>query len=219
MLNMYRHALMIAAYTNRTLVLYEPESDSSPFGCPVANNTTSPAYPSGLQRLVHHPEWLSGNCPVPCSLPYDVWMQRANASRPEAPFLCADKGNNVSVLTMGGIPLKKYFFMKVYADMHARQEKEWIARLGADANEMAWLSANKWEEGVLWDDLREGKTLESVLDHSVNKTSWDEVFGLLTRAGVLGFQPWIARAVRRRVSEIPIPREYVAIHVRRGDSK
>jgi hypothetical protein len=213
---MYRHALMIAAYTNRTLVLYEPKSDTSPFGCPVSNDNTS-SYPSGLQRLVHHPEWFSGNCPVPCSLPYNDWMQRANSSYSEIPFLCADKGNEISVLTMGGVPLKWYFFTKVYRDMHARKQKEWIARLGADVVEMAWLSAGKWEEGVRWDDLLPGMTLESVLDYTVNKTSWDEVFGLLTRAGVLRFQPWIARSVRMRVSEIPIPREYVAIHVRRGD--
>jgi hypothetical protein len=216
---MYRHALMIAAYTNRTLVLYEPESDTSPFGCPMSGNTTSPSYPSGLQRLVHHPKWISGNCPVPCSLPYDVWMQRANVSDAEAAFLCADKGNEVSVLTLGGIPLKRYFVWKVYSDMHARKQKEWIARLGADAGEMAWLSANKWEEGVRWDDVRPGMKLESVLGHMANKTSWDEVFGLLTRAGALRFQPWIARSVRRRVAEISVPREYVAIHVRRGDSK
>jgi hypothetical protein len=218
MLNMYRHALMIAAYTNRTLVLYEPESDTSPFGCPVSNDNTS-SYPSGLQRLVHHPEWLSGSCSVPCSLPYDVWMQRANVFNSEAPFLCADKGNEVSVLTMGGMPLKRFFITKVYGDMHARKQKEWIARLGADADEIAWLSANKWEEGVRWDSLLPGMTLESVLDHTANKTSWDEIFGILTRAGALAFQPWIARSVRRRVSDIPIPREYVAIHVRRGDSK
>jgi hypothetical protein len=215
---MYRHALMIAAYTNRTLVLYEPESDTSPFGCP-SGNTTSPSYPSGLQRLVHHPEWLSGNCPVPCSLPYDVWMQRANVSE-AAPVHCADyQGNKVSVLTIGGIPLKTYFTRNVYFDMHARKQKKWIARLGADAGEMAWLSANKWEEGVRWDDLLPGMELETIMGHKANKTSWDEVFGLITRAGALRFQPWIARSIRRRVSEIPIPREYVAIHVRRGDSK
>jgi hypothetical protein len=219
---MYRHALMIAAYTNRTLVLYEPESNSSPFGCPV-KNTTSPSYPSGLQRLVHHPEWLSGNCPVPCSwLSYDFWMQHANISDTPGPFLCPDNGKNVSVLTIGGERLKKYFAKNVYWSMHLRPEqKEWIGRLGADAGEMAWLSANKWEEGVRWNEFQVNNksSLESLLDHSVNKTSWDEVFALLTRAGVIRFQPWIARDVHRRVSEIPIPREYVAIHVRRGDSK
>jgi hypothetical protein len=220
MINMYRHALMIAAYTNRTLVLYEPESDTSPFGCP-SGNTTSPSYPSGLQRLVHHPEWLSGHCSVPCSLPYDFWMQRANVSKAESvtPFLCADKGDEVSVLTLGGIPLKEYFVRNVYFDMHARKQKEWIARLGADAGEMAWLSANKWEEGVRWDDVLPGMKLETIMRHQENKTSWDEVFGIMTRAGALSFQPWIARSIRRRVSEIPIPREYAAIHVRRGDSK
>jgi hypothetical protein len=220
-INMYRHALMIAAYTNRTLVLYEPESDSSPFGCPVSGDTALPSYPSGLQRLVHHPEWLSGNCPVPCSsLSYAFWMQHANISGTAGPFLCPDNGKNVSVLTMGGEPLKKYFFNNVYGGMHARPEqKEWIERLGADAGEMAWLSANKWEEGFRWNDFQVNTSIASLVDHSVNKISWDEVFGLLTRAGVLGFQPWIARDVRRRVSEIPIPREYVAIHVRRGDSK
>jgi hypothetical protein len=216
---MYRHAVMMAAYTNRTLVLYEPESNSSPFGCPVSGNTSSPSYPSGLQRLVHHPEWLSGNCPVPCSLPYDVWLQRANISDREDPFVCVDKGNDVSVLTIGGIHLKNYFLERVFFDMHLKQQKEWIERLGADAGEMSWLAANTWEEGIRWNEMQSGVKLDTLLDYSVNKTSWDEVFGVLTRAGVVRFQPWIARDVRRRVSEIPIPREYVAIHVRRGDSK
>jgi hypothetical protein len=143
-------------------------------------------------------------------------MQRANVSNSEVPFLCTDKGNEVSVLTMA---CPERYFVRKYTDMHNRKQKQWIARLGADAGEMAWLSASKWEEGVRWDSFLPGMTLESALDYTVNKTSWDEIFGLLTRAGALAFQPWIARSVRRRVSEIPIPREYVAIHVRRGDSK
>jgi hypothetical protein len=222
MLNMYRHALMIAAYNNRTLVLYEPESNTSAFGCPASGNDTSPtSYPSGLQRLVHHPEWISGNCPVPCSMPYDFWMQRANMTEPGDPIICSDQGKDVSVLPIGGIPLKVVFIQRVYWDMHFRKQKEWIARLGADSSEMAWFSANEWEEGAHWDTYREGEGIQlvSLLNKKVNITSWDAVFGLLTRAGTVRFQPWIARDLRQRISEISIAGDYVGIHVRRGDSK
>jgi hypothetical protein len=219
MLNMYRHALLIAAYTNRTLVLYEPDSNASTFGCTASGDATSPSYPPGLQRLVHHPEWISGNCPVPCSLPYDFWMQRANITVTEDPILCVDRGNVVSVLPIGGIPLKRYFIQRVYLDMHFRPQKEWIARLGADSNEMAWFSANKWEEGARWDEYDGVTKIESLLETSVNITSWDEVSGLLTRAGGVRFQPWVSRDVRLRISEISIAGDYVGIHVRRGDSK
>jgi hypothetical protein len=218
--------MVIAAYTNRTLILLEPESNTSAFGCPASGETsgdpTSLSYPSGLQRLVHHPEWISGNCPVPCSMPYDFWMQRANTSTtvPKEPYYCPDQqGNNVSVLALGGQPLKEYFLGPIYWDMHFRQQRGWIPRLGADSSEMAWFSANKWEEGVRWDDYKGGVPLLDVLDLSVNVSSWDAVFGLLTRAGAVRFQPWIARDLRQRISEISIAGDYVGIHVRRGDSK
>jgi hypothetical protein len=86
-LNKCIFAIVIAAYTNRTLVLLEPESNTSAFGCPASTINDDPSLktlPSGLQRLVQHPEWISGNCPVPCSLPYDFWMQLANQSIDES---------------------------------------------------------------------------------------------------------------------------------------
>jgi hypothetical protein len=82
-----------------------------------------------------------------------------------------------------------------------------------------WFAGHKWEEGVRWQDYDGTHPFVEALDRSVNITSWDRVSALLSRAGVLRFQPWIARDVRRRVSEIPIRGDYVAIHVRRGDSK
>jgi hypothetical protein len=92
-------------------------------------------------------------------------MQRANITVTKDPILCVDQGNVVSVLPIGGIPLKRYFIQRVYLDMHFRPQKEWIARLGVDSNEMAWFSANKWEEGeemktgtaTNWDQLATGK--------------------------------------------------------------
>jgi hypothetical protein len=215
---------MIAAYTGRTLVLLEPESDTSAFGCPATiNGDPSPSltYPSGLQRLVQHPEWISGNCPVPCSMPYDFWMQQANASIDEfkKPHYCLEQGKNVSVQALGDKPLKIYFIWSVFWDMHFRLKKAWIARLGASSSEMEWFADHKWEEGVRWQDYDRTRPFVEALDRSVNITSWDRVSALLSRAGVLRFQPWIARDVRRRVSEIPIRGDYVAIHVRRGDSK
>jgi hypothetical protein len=220
-LNKYIHAIVIAAYTNRTLVLLEPESNTSAFGCPATRGDPSLTYPSGLQRLVQHPEWISGNCPVPCSLPYDFWMQLANKSNKglKDPHHCLDQGNNVSVLALGGQPLKVYFPGPVYWDMHFTLKKAWIARLGADSSEMKWFVDHEWEEGVRWQDFNGERPLVEALDLSVNVTSWDQVWALLPRAGVLRFQPWIARDVRRRISEIPIRGDYVAIHVRRGDSK
>jgi hypothetical protein len=231
-LNKYIYAILIAAYTNRTLVLLEPESDTSAFGCPATIDDPFLTYPSGLQRLVQHPEWISGNCPVPCSLPYDFWMQLANKtkSEPKVPHHCLDQGNNVSVLALGGQPLKEYFIGKIFWDMHFKHhekawiahfknKKAWIARLGADSSEMQWFVDHEWEEGVRWQDYDGKRPLVEVLDLSVNITSWDRIFALLSRAGVLRFQPWIARDVRLRFSEIPIRGDYAAIHVRRGDSK
>jgi hypothetical protein len=222
-LNKYIHAILIAAYTNRTLVLLEPESNTSAFGCPATNNNDDPtlAYPSGLQRLVQHPEWISGNCPVPCSLPYDFWMRLANKSRDERkePHQCSDQGKNVSVFALGGTPLKEYFLGPIFWDMHFTLKKAWIARLGANSSEMKWFGDHKWEEGVRWQDYDGKRPLVEALDLSVNVTSWDRVSALLSRAGVLRFQPWVARDLHRRVSEIPIRGDYIAIHVRRGDSK
>jgi hypothetical protein len=219
-LNKYIHAILIAAYMNRTLVLLEPESNTSAFGCPAASNDDPSllAYPSGLQRLVQHPEWIGGNCPVPCSMQYDFWMQLGNRSREERnePHQCLNQGKVVSVFVLGGTPLEEYFLGPIYWDMHWTLKKAWIARLGADSSEMNWFGDHKWEEGVNWQDY-DGK--RPLVDLSVNITSWDRVSALLSRAGVLRFQPWVARDLRRRVSDIPIRGDYIAIHVRRGDSK
>jgi hypothetical protein len=152
---------------------------------------------------------------------YVFWMRLANKSegKSKKPHYCLDQGKNVSVFALGGKPLKEYFLGPIYWDMHFTLKKAWIARLGADSSEMKWFGDHKWEEGVRWQDYDGKRPLVEALDLSVNITSWDRVLALLSRAGVLRFQPWVARDLQSRVSEIPIRGDYVAIHVRRGDSK
>jgi hypothetical protein len=99
--------------------------------------------------------------------------------------------NEVSVLTMVACLWK--VLSRIYGHIIEQNEfdtRSWLT------DGVAFLLAVG--EGV-WTFLQAWRL--NLLDYTVNKTSWDEIFGLLTCAGALAFQPWIARSVRRRVSK------------------
>jgi hypothetical protein len=224
---LYVMAALVSTYLDRAMVVLDPPPGmdaagvpgGSQFGCPPDAFLPPPrggafpplreGFPTGLSRLVRHPAWLSRGCDVPCAgrYSYPEWRKMAQSQPREfgpgdgfAEIECAGPdGDAENVVVVGGSNLRAYRKFP-YAAM-ARDRKSpgayrWAINLGATAAEANRFS-NIADEGRVW----------------------DYVLGLANRAGLLRFQPWIARDVERMLVLFDLPRDddYAAIHVRRGD--
>ncbi len=224
-LNNYIVAALVGTYLDRNVLLLDPPNDESrfdggsQFGCPVDAfepiHLTSPAptsegqrfkqnFPGGLSRLVDHPTWLSGGCPIPCAdtFTYDDWLQAAN--RPDAmaaPITCTESdGRKVNVVAAGGGNMRDYYIALQNLKQLDNSE-QWAHRLGATTEE--------------------AKTFSEL---SSNRVIFDYAQGLMNKAGFLRLQPWIARDVEEYIKSFDLfqkigatDKAYDAIHVRRGD--
>ncbi|KAL7535059.1 hypothetical protein ACHAXR_006245 [Thalassiosira sp. AJA248-18] len=230
-LNNYLLAAMIATFTNKAMVILDapPEfnalKSNSQFGCPpeawetvMVRKGGEPKrvgwnndFPNGLERLIKHPAWLSRKCPVPCqdSHGYEQWEEarQANYNATEVPIpqqvTCQTNGRNTKVLVMGGPQVRDYFIDYYKDQMIDRAQPpslpgaEWALRLGAAPHE--------------------ARVFGSLTDRY---QLWDYASALMSRSGILRFQPWIARDVEAYIqdqTELPLDVPYDAVHVRRGD--
>lgn len=239
-LNNYILAAMIATFTNRAMVILEIPpgmnefKSNSQFGCPAEAwetkmvRTGAPPkrigwnrdFPTGLSRLVKHPAWLSRQCPVPCqkSHGYERWdrlRMENNATlvpQPKQVKCKSGNGRKSNVIVMGGQQLRQYFDSYYKYEMldrtvpdvlsesnlaKLRNNYEWALRFGAAPH-----------EARIFGGLRDRREV------------WDYASAFMGRAGILRFQPWIARDVERYITtevELPLDVPYDAMHIRRGD--
>lgn len=234
-LNNYLLAALIATFTDRAMVMLEPPpalnnfKSNSQFGCPpeawetrVVRADGPPKrvgwnfdFPQGLDRLIKHPAWLSRQCPVPCDFAYEEWEEMSlanNATLVPVPreVRCRTRpkggrrrdrkeGRATNVVVMGGQQVRDFFsshYKHLMYDHSNNLQAEWALRLGARHHEARVFSA-------LTDKYQ----------------IWDYASALLSRSGILRFQPWIARDVEEYIEGIDLPLDvrYDGIHVRRGD--
>ncbi|KAL3815534.1 hypothetical protein ACHAXA_004179 [Cyclostephanos tholiformis] len=239
-IQLYIMAGVVSTYLDRAMIVIDPplgmdimsNPGGSQFGCPVdafhkkrrpwdgggqdgATRRPSPSllpslddlredFPMGLSRLIHHPSWLSRGCGVPCvgEYTYVDWRGMAQSNRPDDDLTeieCANPdGTITNVVVVGGSNLRQYYRAHAAAMAHDRQSANayrWAINLGGTP-----IEANRFA---------------NIVDE---RKVWDYVLGLMNRAGMLKFQPWIARDVERLLGVFDLPRgEYTAIHVRRGD--
>ena len=227
-INTYIVAALMGTYLDRNFVLLEPPNGGkyaggSQFGCPVDAfeeiHMTSPApssgangwqikenFPGGLSRLIDHPTWLSGGCPIPCAdtYTYQDWARMAiKPTAMAAPITCSESdGRRVNVLVTAGGPLRQYYRGKHNGNINEIISNErWAEKLGATTEE--------------------AKTFSKLKEHG---EILDFVMGLMIKAGFLRLQPWIARDVQMFIKSVdlferPVAKNgrYDAIHVRRGD--
>lgn len=220
-LNSYLMASLVATYLNKALVILEPPRDfnrfsqGSQFGCPAdpyKEYGQSTRFPDGLQRLIQHPHWISRGCRVPCqgSMTYKDWEM---ARQGQWQYLkngqlhheeCKEANRHIKVMPMGGNDLRELFHKSLKNQMISRpspnydpkQAYNWAMRLGAKPHEA-----------------------EVFTTLSIDSEIWDFLSALMSRSGLLRFQPWIGRDVAKyiRSSNLPTDVSYDAIHVRRGD--
>ena len=220
-MNSYLMASLVATYLNKALVILEPPRDrnrfsqGSQFGCPIDaykeyGKTTR--FPDGLQRLIQHPHWISRGCRVPCqgSKTYKDWeitrqnqwqyIKSGNLHSEE----CKEANRHINVMPMGGNDLRELFNRRLKKEMidrsspnfNPKDAQSWAMRLGAKPHEA-----------------------EVFTTLTIDTEIWDFLSALMSRSGLLRFQPWIARDVAQyiRSSNLPVDVSYDAIHVRRGD--
>lgn len=252
-LNSYLLASEVATYLNKSMVLLDAPQwvqkfkGGSQFGCPKDSLVGGENhalmreqeegeklkgtkgwvenFPTGLERLIQHPEWLSRKCPIPCQDDFKYWdwenvrtKQQTNTVDPEtgkkdwtfdvSEVKCkSSHGRDTSVLVVGGYELRKYFDQEIKDKMIHRvpsspidsspiDNVDWAIRLGASAAEAKAFADLDQEEDI-----------------------WDFVSALMARSGVIRFQPWIARDAEAFIKNagLPLNVDYDSIHVRRGD--
>ncbi|KAL3767109.1 hypothetical protein ACHAWO_000341 [Cyclotella atomus] len=220
-LNSYLLASLVATYLNKALVILEPPRDfnrfsqGSQFGCPTnpyKEYGTTTRFPDGLQRMIQHPHFISRGCRVPCqgTMTYKDWeikrqsqlqyLKKGELHHEE----CKEASRHIKVMPMGGYDLRELFHRSLRSQMVDRsssnydpkQAHSWAMRLGA-----------KPHEAEVFTTLSNASEI------------WDFLSALMSRSGLLRFQPWIARDVAEyiRSSNLPTDVSYDAIHVRRGD--
>jgi hypothetical protein len=207
-LNNYILAVLLASSLNRTLVVLDPPigdslyESNSQYGCP-PDDLNGTNLPTGLSRLVSHPDWLSRGCEVPCHN-YSYW--KAVASEKDdvrltdhqnwEPLHCLTQDErNVSVLPLGGDSLR--YFLWATGDNMSKTAYQWASQIGATPSEVEWFANNS--------------------QHVSIDVIHNQLSAILSRAGIIAFQPWIARDVRAWIKRVGLPKNYVAFHVRRGD--
>lgn len=220
-MNSYLMASLVATYLNKALVILEPPRDhnrfsqGSQFGCPTNpykefGKTTR--FPDGLQRLIQHPHWISRGCRVPCqgTMTYKDWEM---ARQGQWQYLkngiihseeCKEANRHIKIMPMGGNDLRELFHRTLKREIIDRSSSsydpkhahDWVMRLGAKAHEA-----------------------EVFTTLTTDTEIWDFLSALMSRSGLLRFQPWIGRDVAKyvRSSNLPTDVSYDAIHVRRGD--
>jgi hypothetical protein len=231
-LNSYVLAAMMATYLGKAmLILDAPQKNSkypngSMFGCPVdafkdriefeqfqgnnhKNLEMKEDFPMGLSRLLKHSTLLSRGCKIPTcsSFTYDSWEAIRKAQRehflnglPPREVTCEDGDRTQRLIPLGGEEVRQFFEAQVKPMILDESKKseayKWIIRLGANAHEAQVFIKLTKEADI-----------------------WDFVSALMTRSGIIKFQPWIARDVALYIRQIDLPLNvgYDAIHVRRGD--
>lgn len=219
-LTSYLMAVMLATYTSKAMVILESNEDLVPggsqFGCPsnAFNEAKKSAgkeqrfdtdedVPKGLSRLIHHSEWLSRGCSVPCqnNHDYEKWgnvRKKNRKSKYAQHSTCRnDSGWESRVLVVDEADVQRLFENNFKGKMLHRPSPtayNWALRLGA-----------KKYEAQTFADLEDEEDI------------WDFVSALLARSDVLRFQPWIAKDVKKfiHLSQIPMQVSYDAFHVRR----
>ena len=228
-INTYIMSVLVGTYLNRNVLLVEPPNQNSEFaggsqfGCPVDAfeeiHMTSPSsatasdswqikqdFPGGFSRLIDHPTWLSGGCPIPCAdtMSYNDWVRMSvKDTSMNAPITCRESdGRTVNVLVTAGGPLRRYFRRKSEEGFFISSER-WATKLGATEAEAKMFSS---------------------LSNTRPFALFDYAVGLMIKAGFLRLQPWIARDVEMFIKSFDLFQRvgtknpvYDAIHVRRGD--
>lgn len=230
-INTYIMGVSTSTYLDRAMLLVEPPPEvdryagGSQFGCPVdafretmtktsslrrnveASWEVKEDFPRGFSRLVDHPAWLSRKCAVPTSCDgreyrYGDWLRVANSykSGEFEEVTCENPDGTVAnVVVAAGSRMRMHYRKHeplMTRDHPSPHAEKWATNLGATPREAKLFS----------------KTVGS-------REVWDYVLGLMNKAGFLKLRPWIARDVELllRTYDLPLDREYDAVHVRRGD--
>lgn len=207
-LNSYLLAALLATYMGKAMVILEapPFETANWFDCPLnsfekeAISQSNEVFPTGLSSLIQHPRWLSRGCRIPCQTSYDYLKWNHVSKQDMKQVTCQnDNDRQAIVFAVGGEDIRQYFecqWKELMLECPSAIAYEWALRLGANGYEAKTFAKLQKEENM-----------------------WDFVSALVARAGIIRFQPWIARDVKALInsSELPLKGSYIAIYVHRGD--
>jgi len=267
-LNSYILAAEVATYLNKAMVVHDAPQwvqkykGGSQFGCPKdslvggenhvmmreqkegeklkGSRGWVPNFPTGLERLIQHPDWLSRKCSIPCQDDFKYWDWENSRTKQQIPFedpetgkkdwtldlqevKCkSSHGRDTNVLVVGGYELRKYFDQEIKEKMVHRVPSSPIDDAIESANgQDDQDDKNDNQDAYDW-AVRLGASsteAKAFADLDQEEDIWDFVSALMARSGIIRFQPWIARDVEAFIKKagLPLNVDYDSIHVRRGD--
>jgi hypothetical protein len=197
-------------------------------------------FPTGLERLIQHPDWLSRKCPIPCQddFKYYDWenvrtKQQMQFKDPETgkkdwtfdlqEVTCKSAhGRDTNVLVVGGYELRKYFDQEMKEKMIQRVPSSLIDSAMDTADGQNDQDDKKDNQDAFdWATRLGASSAEAKAFTELDQEEdiWDFVSALMARSGIIRFQPWIARDVEAYIKKasLPLNVDYDSIHVRRGD--
>lgn len=152
----------------------------------------------GLNRLIQHPQWLSHGCPVPCQSSYDYSKWNAvrkptiNGNYIRDPtnveqVTCRNVNDRqATVLVIGLDDVQRHFERMWKEEMSVRPSydmaHQWALRLGAKGHEAHQFAMLEMDGDV-----------------------WDYASALMTRSGIIRFQPWIANEIKVKIKSTTLP--------------
>lgn len=267
-LNSYILAAEVATYLNRALVVHDAPQwvqkfkGGSQFGCPKdalvggenhvlmreqeegkrpkGTRGWVPNFPTGLERLIQHPDWLSRKCSIPCQDDFKYWDWENARTKQQSPYEDPETGKkdwtfdlqevkckgphgrDTNVLVVGGYELRKYFDQEIKEKMVHRVPTSPIDSAIDSANgQDDQDDKNDNQDAYDWAVRLGASSVEAkaFTDLDQEEDIWDFVSALMARSGIIRFQPWIARDVEAFIKKagLPLNVEYDSIHVRRGD--
>ena len=97
------------------------------------NSTTTYRLPTGISRLVRHPQWLSRNCPVPCQSTYNFNKWNTLGDKGVRRVTCQnDDYRKADVFAMNGADVREHFENELQDEMSSRMNEEEASNLLCD---------------------------------------------------------------------------------------
>eukprot|EP00980_Cylindrotheca_fusiformis_P008501 scaffold1805_cov104-Cylindrotheca_fusiformis.AAC.8 len=204
-LNTLLRAALVAIVEGRRLVFLH-SSDDGMFGC--RDNKTTSKCSGGLSQLIDISP-LSNGCEVPTCYKMPKWhrlayrvIQRKNMDPEFSCMVNKTTNDTVSVLLLGGHPIREYFREKIQPYLeNGDQLEKWAPRVGATASQVESMMALQ-AAGPNQDEYRM------------------QVMSLLML--MIRWQPWIYEDLKMLQDDDNnsvsfLEHDYTAIHIRRGD--
>ncbi|GAX27483.1 hypothetical protein FisN_23Hh051 [Fistulifera solaris] len=189
----YILALHVAATFHRTLIVWDPVTESTTrpiFGCsPDAEHLST-----GLSQILDVPSSRSHACASAlCPFNHSEWTRLLSSSTNDFVNLTCD---DVSVMVSGGRRLRRQYLQRLHETSQQMNYTQWVSSIGGvTSTQIDWF--------------------QQIQEHQQDDDPWLGVAALL--APRIQWQPFLQPLIAHHLQTFNLPQSYTALHIRRGD--